>query len=185
MAQKPRKNIFLIGFSYTGKSRVAQLVASQLGWKYVDLDREIIRIAGKTIPEIFSGDGERTFRLLESQVLKQACEEGGQVIATGGGVILSEENRSLMKESGLIISLEASPEIIYQRLVKDAQEASSLEIRPLLAGKNPMETISNLKEKRQPYYGIAHWTITTDALSIEEVTMEVARAWNDWNKITK
>ncbi len=177
MHSKLYQNIILIGFSFTGKTVVARLVAECLGWKYVDLDDEIVKVAGKAIPEIFSQDGERAFRRLESQALKQTCKGEQQVVATGGGAVLSETNRRLMVQSGFLVCLEARPETIYHRLLKEGRESSNPVVRPLLSVNDPLARITALKEQRAEYYKIARWTINTDDLNIEQVATEVIRAW--------
>ncbi|MFC1930420.1 shikimate kinase [Chloroflexota bacterium] len=176
-----QKNIILTGFSFTGKSSVAKLAASRLGWKPVDLDREIIKKTGKTIPEIFADEGEEAFRVRESCALSKICKEEKQVIATGGGVVLSEKNRRLLKRSGLVIWLEARPETIYHRLLEESGYSSSSEVRPLLAGKDPLAKITTLKQSRQACYEDAHITIHTDSLDVKAVTERVTEAWNTWN----
>ena len=93
MGESPGGNIVLIGFSYTGKTKVGVEVAKKLGWKFVDIDDEIVRISGKSVAEIFSQDGEARFRDLESKVLERVCQGINLVIATGGGAILSAANR--------------------------------------------------------------------------------------------
>jgi 3-dehydroquinate synthase len=176
-----KKNIIiLIGFSTTGKSMVGREVARRLGWEFVDSDDEIVKLAGKTIPEIFQQDGEENFRKLERQVLKRICQDKGKVVASGGGAILNEENRQLLQESGLVVCLEAKPETIYQRLVEDTQASGQL--RPLLNVSNPLERIESLKEFRQPYYAMADWTVHTDNLTMDEVAQEVVRGWHYWRK---
>src|SRR4030042_4093385 len=113
-------NIILIGFSGSGKSLVAQGVAKRLGWQSIDTDDEIVKLAGKPIPDIFSQEGEERFRELENQILQQACAGSKKVIATGGGAILHEGNRELMSRSGLVICLEVKPQTIHKRLFKNA-----------------------------------------------------------------
>ncbi|MBI4331760.1 MAG: shikimate kinase [Chloroflexi bacterium] len=165
----------MIGFSFTGKSSVGKLVAERLGWSFVDLDREIVKTTGKAIPEIFSREGEKAFRAYESRVLKEVLRKEHQVVATGGGVVISEANRRLMKDSGLVVCLEARPETIYRRLLDDRERSASPEERPLLAGDDPLGRIAALKEARRPYYQVAHATVATDGLGIEEVASSVVR----------
>ncbi len=174
-----RRNIILIGFSFTGKSTVGKMVAERLGWKFVDLDQEIARKAGKTVPEIFAGEGEASFRLREGQSVKECLAKERQVVATGGGAVISEENRNLMKRSGLVVCLEARPETIYERLLKDVKESPSPEDRPLLAGNDPLARITAMKEQRRPFYQIAHLTVNTDGLSVTEVAASVIKGWED------
>jgi len=176
MNKRTGSRIILIGFSTTGKSRVGREVAKRLGWELVDTDEEIVRLAGKSIAQIFAEEGEEHFRQLERQILAKACGKERAVIAAGGGAILDSQNRELMKRRGVVVCLEATPETIYQRLLKDTEASGPL--RPLLAVPNPSERINQLKEYRQPYYAMADWTVHTDELSVEEVCQEVIRGWH-------
>ncbi|MDZ4247009.1 MAG: shikimate kinase, partial [Dehalococcoidia bacterium] len=141
----------------------------------------IVRASGKTITEIFTMDGEEVFRARESRVLSKTCKEEEQVIATGGGVVLSEKNRRLMKRSGMVICLEARPETIYHRLLDEVGNSSSPEVRPLLTGRDPLAKITALKHSRQAFYDEAHKTIRTDGLDVRAVTEKVIKAWNTWS----
>jgi shikimate kinase/3-dehydroquinate synthase len=176
MGERTGSRIILIGFSTTGKSKVGQGVAKQLSWELVDTDEEIVKLAGKSIAQIFAQEGEEHFRQLERQVLAKACQKGRAVIAAGGGAILDSQNRELMKRSGVVVCLEATPETIYQRLLKDTQASGPL--RPLLDVADPLQRITQLKEYRQLYYAMADWTVHTDELSMEEVCQEVIRGWH-------
>ena len=180
--KKTTSNIALIGFSATGKSAVARKVAELLNWNFMDTDDEIVKRSGKTIPEIFKPDGEGKFRQLERQVLKQACQKSSVVIATGGGAILDPRNQKLFLETSTVVCLEAKVETIYQRILQDTLYSSNPVVRPLLAGDNPLERISQLKSSRQSYYAIADWTVHTDNLSLEEVSQEVIRGWRYTNR---
>jgi shikimate kinase/3-dehydroquinate synthase len=175
--RKANNNIALIGFSATGKTVVAQKVAEHLHWTFIDTDDEIVRLSGKTIPEIFKQDGEEKFRRLESQILKQACHKEQAVIATGGGAIIDPKNQNLLLETSVVVCLEAKPETIYQRLLHDTLYSANPVVRPLLAGDNPLERIKQLKAKRQPYYAIADWTVHTDNLTVDEVSQEIIKGW--------
>jgi shikimate kinase/3-dehydroquinate synthase len=175
--RKVSNNIALIGFSATGKSTVARNIAEHLGWGFIDTDDEIVKLAGKAIPEIFEQDGEDEFRQLEREVLRQACQRQRVVIATGGGAIVDPRNQRLLLETSVIICLEAKPETIYQRLLQDSLYSSNPTVRPLLADDNPLERIKQLKACRQPYYAVADWTIHTDNLTLDEVGQEAIRGW--------
>jgi shikimate kinase/3-dehydroquinate synthase len=173
---KDIKNIALIGFPATGKSIVAKKVAAQLNWDSVDTDDEIVKLSGRTIPELFE-EGEDKFRQFEREVLKRACCRGKVVISTGGGIILDPRNVELLHETCIVICLEAKVEMIYHRLLQDALYSSNPVMRPLLAGKEPLERIKQLKAFRQPYYAIADWTVHTDNLTTDEVSHEVLKGW--------
>jgi len=172
-------NIALIGFSGTGKSSVARKVAELLDWEYVDTDDEVVRLAGKSIAEIFEREGEGEFRRLEREVLERVCRDArNKVIATGGGIVIDVGNRRLLRDCSVIICLEASPEVIHQRLLAQGLESSSPVVRPLLVGGNALERIKELKEVRQPLYAaVADRTVVTDKLSTNDVSLEVIGAW--------
>jgi len=177
VGEKAAGNIILTGFSYTGKTKVGQKVAWKLGWKFIDIDEEIVRSYGKAIAEIFAQDGEERFRELESKVLERVCQGSNSVIATGGGAVISAANRDMMMESGVVICLEAKPATVYRRLLKDAEDPANQEARPLLAGPEPLRRIEWLKGFRQPYYALADWTVHTDNLTMEEVADQVILGW--------
>ena len=103
--QRDRTNLVLVGMPGSGKSTVGKEIARISGRPFVDLDDEIVRLAGKSIPEIFSGHGEPAFRELERKVLVETCGKSGQVIATGGGAILREDNRAAMRRTGRVYFL--------------------------------------------------------------------------------
>ena len=102
-----KRNIFVTGFSGTGKTTVGREAARLLGWRFVDLTRISRRRPGKPIDAIFAADGEAHFRALESQALLAACAREGQVVSTGGGIVMSAANRKAMASNGAIVCLEA------------------------------------------------------------------------------
>ncbi|MCK4354662.1 MAG: AAA family ATPase, partial [Dehalococcoidia bacterium] len=155
-------NIIISGFSATGKSLVAKEVAQRLNWDFIDTDDEVVKLAGKSIDEIFQQDGEERFRELEREVIRKGCQQRQTVIAIGGGAIVDRQNYELLAENGLLFCLEAKPETIYQRLFQNATYGCETEVRPLLATNNPLERIRQLKASRQPYYASVDWTIHTD-----------------------
>jgi len=170
-------NLIITGFSGTGKSLVAMEVALRLNWDFLDTDDEIVKQTGKPITEIFSQDGEDSFRELEREMIRKACQQRQTVIAIGGGAIVDPQNYELLAKTGLIVCLEAKPETIYERLFREAARGPETEVRPLLANDdNPLERIRQLKASRQPHYAKADWTIHTDGLSVSEVAEEVIRA---------
>jgi len=175
MPAEPPRRIFLTGFSFSGKSCVAPLVATTLGWRAVDLDDLIEEAAGKDIASIFAAEGEPGFRASESEALRRACEESEVVVATGGGVVVAKENRRLMAESGIVVCLEARPETIRRRLEQTDAESDSE--RPLLSGADPLARVCHLKALRQPLYALADFTVHSDDLTPELVAEEVVRAW--------
>ena len=172
-----KSNIFVTGFSGSGKTTVGRVVARRLGWRFVDNDEEIVRAAGMSIEAIFAEMGESHFRELERQCLTVLCQGDQQVVSTGGGIVTDEANRNLMERNGVIVFLEARPETIYERLVQQRSEGDGPVVRPMLTSSDPLERIRALKAERQAGYALAHWTAHTDQLSPEEVAGEVVRGW--------
>src|SRR5438552_2779942 len=113
-------NIFLIGYRGTGKTTVAQCLAKQLGWRFVDSDRFLEERHGRSIRQIFAEEGEAGFRDKEGMVLEGICHERRQVVATGGGVVLRPENRTLLRAGGWTVWLTADAPTIYRRLEEDS-----------------------------------------------------------------
>lgn len=103
---RAHENIVFVGMPGCGKSTLARVIADRFKAQLVDTDNEIVRRAGKSIPEIFADSSETAFRDLESEVVRDACSRFGQVIATGGGSILREENRLAIKANSLVIWLD-------------------------------------------------------------------------------
>ena len=171
-----KQNIFLTGFSGTGKTTVAREVARVLGWRAVDTDDEIVTIAGKPIDAIFRDHGESRFRELERECLARVCRAERQVIATGGGMVTDSENRRRMEMSGAVICLEARPDTILQRLTEEGAAEKGPVVRPMLADPDPLRRIRDLKSQRQPDYSLAHWTVHTDSMTPSEAAAEVVRA---------
>ncbi|MBI4302587.1 MAG: bifunctional shikimate kinase/3-dehydroquinate synthase, partial [Chloroflexi bacterium] len=184
MDKRTPQNIILTGFSYTGKSQVGKEVARRLGWAFVDTDDLVVALAGKSIEDIFAQEGEERFREWERQAIKKACIRKDAVIATGGGTIVNAQNRELMAQSGIIVCLEAKPNTILSRLEAEAKRTGNPLIRPLLSGDSPLEHIQYLKASRQPHYALADWTVHTDVLSVEEVSQEVLRGWEQVRRTT-
>ncbi|MDF1658556.1 MAG: shikimate kinase [Verrucomicrobiales bacterium] len=167
--QRPR-NLILIGFMGTGKTTIGKRVARSLGMKFVDTDLLIAEKAGKSIPTIFEESGEDAFRSLETEVLKECRERDGQVVSTGGGIVTRPENLEILKSSGYVIWLKASPEIIFERVSRNQN-------RPLLKTRNPQKTITDLLTQRDDLYaGAQHLSINTDELTMEETCFGVTES---------
>jgi shikimate kinase len=169
------RSIYLIGFSGTGKSTIAGLVAARLGWPAYDLDRLIVERYGADIPTLFAREGEEVFRRYETTAL-QSLPGGPLVVATGGGAPLRPENRATMATTGWVIALEGRPETLLARLQRQRQQADPDAVRPLLDADDPLGRLRALKQSRQHLYALADWTIHTDRLSPEQVAAEAVRA---------
>lgn len=156
-------NIYLVGFMGTGKTAVAKELAKKKKWRFIDLDELIELQSRQSILDIFSKKGEPYFRKLECQALKKVARERKFVVACGGGIVINPENIKLMKATGRLICLSASPEVILRRTSGATQ-------RPLLNLKDPRKRIELLLKLRAPYYAQADITIDTSKLSVREVT---------------
>jgi len=170
------RGIYLIGFSGTGKSTVAQAIGDELNWPVFDLDRVIVERSGMTIPVIFQREGETGFRLREAEALRAVSGSHPFVVATGGGAAVRVENRRLMATKGWIIALEGRPEALNARIQRQLQQSKPDAIRPMLDAVYPLDQIRALKHSRQSIYALADWTVHTDRLTPEQVTAEVVRA---------
>lgn len=149
-----------------GKSAVGRNLAKKLRRRFIDLDRVIERSSGKKVREIFASQGEAEFRRLEKETLAAVLERDGQVVATGGGVVLDEENLALLREKTLLICLAASMETILARAGNGLK-------RPLLKGADRRERAAELLRQRQSKYAQAHLTVNTEGLTAEEVAEEI------------
>ncbi|MEG2037854.1 MAG: shikimate kinase, partial [Ruthenibacterium sp.] len=144
------KNIILIGLSGSGKSTVGRLLARSLGRTLLDTDTMAEEQEGQSIATIFAQKGESYFRQLESELLREALACENAVIATGGGAILSAENRRLLKKSGQVFFLNRKP----AEIIRTAQ----LQNRPLVAGDEGKLTVL-YQEREKLYRATAHCTI--------------------------
>jgi shikimate kinase len=167
MLLAPPRNIILVGFMASGKSRVGRILARHTGWPLVDADEEIVRRCGKPVPQIFEEEGEEAFRTVERSVIADLCAGAGRIIAAGGGAFVDPDNRRRMLASGLVFCLDARAETIQRRVGKSATA------RPLLAGDNSLERIRALLAQRAGVYAQAHHTIETDRLTPEEVARSI------------
>jgi shikimate kinase len=168
-------NIILCGFMGTGKSTIGRIVASRLGWQFVDTDHVIEARQGKTIREIFESEGEDSFRQLETDLCKELSTWTKHVVATGGGIVLRPENRMLLKQAGMTICLEAPAEEIFRRL----QHATN---RPLLAGPDPQQRIKELMEARAEAYGSLPYHLSTTGCKPSDTANLVIRLWKSHRK---
>jgi shikimate kinase len=170
-------NIVLIGFMGCGKSSVGRRIAANTGRRFVDTDELVASRAGRSISRIFAEQGEDAFRDLESQALDGLAGESGLVLATGGGAILREANRAILRRIGPVVWLDAEPDILFERVSRNRR-------RPLLQTENPRATFDALLASRRPIYEqAASLRIDSSTLSHDDaariVVEEVARLGGD------
>ncbi|WP_028309462.1 shikimate kinase [Desulfitibacter alkalitolerans] len=160
-------NIVLIGFMGSGKTAVGKRLANKLKMGFFDTDENIEKVSGMSIGKIFNDYGEIRFRSEETLAVKRACALNNSVIATGGGAVLIPENLELLKKSGVIVALDASPEEIQKRVSKRNS------FRPLLGNDKSLENITRLLKKRVPVYQQANYRVDTTGKELETVVDEI------------
>lgn len=167
------KNVILIGYMACGKSSISKILAKRLNCKLIDTDTYIEEKTGKKITEIFAEEGESFFRQMETDCVKELIEkyagsDAEQVVfATGGGLPVREENRSLLKKLGTVYYLKASQETIYERVKGDTT-------RPLLQCENPLERIGEmLAGRKAAYEETADFCIEVDKKTKDEIAEEI------------
>ena len=163
-----RRHLWLLGLSGSGKSTVGPLLARELSLPCLDTDAEIVRTAGKTIPEIFAKDSEEGFRRREEEIVKIFSAGPAAVISCGGGVVTREANRDRMASTGLRIYLQADPALLADRLRSSAD-------RPLLPAGSAEASLAKLHAERAAWYEQSEIRVGVDALRPEEVVREIRK----------
>ena len=159
-------NLYLVGMMGTGKSAVGRPLAAALGYRFLDADTSVERVAGRSIPDLFAEVGEPGFRDLETAVLGQIASWHSLVVATGGGVVTRPENWGHMQQ-GVVVWLDAPPELLLSRLAADPSP------RPLLQTADPESQLTSLLSQRQRLYAQADLHIRQAGEPIEQVAAAV------------
>ncbi len=168
-------NIFLIGFMGSGKSSIGKKLAGKLEYEFFDVDNVIEKNTGKTISEIFSEEGEGSFREYEQQALLQLSNKKNAVIATGGGTPCFHNNMQMIKKTGISVYIKRSPEYLKKILKQSKQN------RPLVASKSADELdhyIFDMLIKREPYYLKADYTIENEDTNIESIVSALLKKFS-------
>jgi len=160
------KNIILTGFMGTGKTAVGKELATILDMRLIDVDTEIEKSEKTTINEIFQKFGEPRFREIETGMIKKISQQKNVVISTGGGAVLKQENMDMLRKTGVIICLMATPETILNR-------TSNSNDRPLLKVENPFEKVTELLNFRRPFYEKADILINTENKTPLQIAEEI------------
>jgi shikimate kinase len=160
------KNIVLTGFMGAGKTAVGKELARLLDMRLIDLDSEIEKAEQTTIKAIFRQSGEKKFREIETEMIKKVANNEHIIISTGGGAIMKQENIDLLKKTGTIICLMATPETILQRTRNNSD-------RPLLQVADPLARINELLNLRKPFYEKADIIINTEDKTPIRIAKEI------------
>ncbi len=171
-----KRLIYLAGFMGSGKSTIGPILANTLGYRFVDVDRQIEQERGKSVTLIFKEEGERSFREMEHEVLERVSGMDEVVVALGGGTVAYEENFQLIQSSGLIVYLQLSPPAAARRMRNKTD-------RPMLKDENgnslPPEVleqrISELLTAREQFYNRADIVIPTEHHDVGRTVDDIVR----------
>jgi shikimate kinase len=164
-----RRSIVLVGMMGAGKSSIGRRVATRLAVPFVDADAEIELAADMTIAEIFAVHGEPYFRAGEARVIARLLERGPQVLATGGGAFMNPPTRAALKEKAVSVWLKADLEVLTRRLRRRTD-------RPLLKTEDPVATLTNLLQLRDPIYATADVTVLSRDVTHDVIVDEIIAA---------
>ncbi len=173
-----KSNIVFIGIAGSGKTTVGKKLAECLQMQFCDIDTEIEKTTGMTIPQYFAEHGEASFREVEAALVKKLSQYANSVISTGGGVVLKRENIENLRKKGVLVCLSSRPEVILERIQNDTN-------RPLLNHGDPYQNILKLIRERETLYQAADIYIDTSDLDISEVLSEIKERLKDFNGICR
>ena len=143
------KNIVLVGFMGSGKTWVGKLIAERTGMPVIDMDAMIVERAGKPITEIFADEGEAHFRKLERELVQELAATEGNIISTGGGVVLNPDNIADFEKTSLVVCLLVDAESVLDRVRHD-------DSRPLLAVDKEKAIVELLESRKELYESVTH-----------------------------
>lgn len=173
LPDRPVTWVAMAGFMGTGKSRIGWELSRRLQLTFIDTDRVIERVACMRISEIFELYGEATFRDYETEIVRRVLRLDEVVVSTGGGTVVREENRRLLRSRGPVVVLEASPETVYQRTRRHR--------RPLLEGDDPLGRIRGLMAARAHAYDeAATIRVASDGRESADVVEEIVEKLRAW-----
>lgn len=166
------ENIYLIGLMGAGKTTIGRQLANALRVPFYDSDKAIEEQTGVDITTIFEYEGEEGFRVREQNMIQELTQIDGIVLATGGGVILKEQNRQILKKKGFVVYLECSIDKILQRTRRDNQ-------RPLLNTDDPRGRIETLFSQRKDFYmSTSDFSIDTSTMQSKSVVQHILDEYN-------
>jgi shikimate kinase len=170
----PSRNplIVLIGFRGSGKTTVAELLAPQLGWDWIDADQALEALHRRTVKQIFEDEGEAGFRDKEAALFDELSRRTRHVVAAGGGVVLRSANRQSLRRAGLVVWLNADVDTLWQRLQEDARQH-----RPVLTVGGRPEVEELLRIRAPLYHACADVVVETAARAPADVAAAILAHW--------
>lgn len=170
------RKVYLVGYMGCGKSAIGKRISFAAKLPFYDMDTEIEKKMGLSIPEIFEQYGEAYFRELETEFLRSFRDEHC-IIATGGGVAMRKENRDIMRETGLVFFLNAPFRDIWRRIATDKN-------RPIVQRSSRAELEALYNERKPNYLRSAHFKVETERRSLRDITtyivFQITRLRGDW-----
>ncbi len=163
-----KRNIVLIGFMAAGKTTISKVLSEKLNMDIVATDDVIVARENLSINDIFKNKGEKYFRSLERDIVREYSKKDNVIFDCGGGIILNPDNIKDLKKNGVMIYLKASPELILGRVKLD-------DTRPLMQVKEPLARINELLKEREPLYSSADFTVLVDNKTFETVADEIIK----------
>ncbi len=159
--------IALVGLPGSGKSSVGRHMAKRVRTLWIDTDSVVERKSGLSVQDLFQNEGEPYFRDLESAVLIESLQTEPAIVSTGGGIVIRQLNRALLREKAAVVYLHAKPQQLYKRLRRDTK-------RPLLQVEDPLERLLELYQQRDPLYReTAHYTVEIGAPSVFQLVTQI------------
>ncbi|MDR1615888.1 MAG: AAA family ATPase [Syntrophomonadaceae bacterium] len=164
------KNIILIGFMGTGKTSIGSRLSQKLKMNFVDMDREIEKLLGIDMVRIFKVYGEKRLRSEETLLLRKLAGQDKNVIATGGGLLLNDVNREVIRRAGVLVRLIAEPHEIWERIQRKKVK------RPMLAKIRDIDEMIKIMSDTEKDYEIADINIETSGKDLDVIVNEIISA---------
>ena len=167
--------IYLTGFMGSGKSTIGPRLAARLGYEFIDLDKAVELVAGKPVQSIFADDGEGEFRRIESLKLRSVSRKAREVVALGGGALISEDNLYFVTTNGVLVYLRMQPEELANRIRQDGTARPLLmdDKGEFLSGDRLLERIRSMIAERERFYNQADIILDADRLTVDEAVDSV------------
>jgi len=167
-------NIVLIGYRCSGKTEVGKILSRELEKDFLDTDELIQGNAGCSIETIISKDGWNRFREIEKSLIEEVSRRDNMIIATGGGVVMDEDNVKNLKKNAWIVWLDGKLDVLRQRMNREQRSGN---VRPSLTGVDPLEEIQQVMDVRIPLYKkTANFVVDTSTLTSREVAASIIKA---------